>query len=105
MLHCHGFKHRLTASTTTHNISQVVNGLFELQPQDIAASAQSGGLLHTAIVHIPGGTGNGLSLSLGCSSPLDALVNVFNGRCKRAHGRCFCIGCRHQRRHLIEQPP
>ena len=49
------------------------------------------GLLHTAIVHIPGGTGNGLSLSLGCSSPLDALVNVFNGRCKHARGRLVII--------------
>jgi len=53
-------------------VHEVANGLFSLEG--------GGGLANTAIVHIPGGTGNGLSLSLGCTSPLDALMNVFNGR-------------------------
>ena len=52
-------------------IHEVVNGLYE---------GGGGGLKNIAIVHVPGGTGNGLSLSLGCHSPLEALLNVFNGR-------------------------
>lgn len=86
---------------------KVINGLYAIGSSE---DYQGRGLNHTAIVHviartlpypsiimkhnsipvisqIPGGTGNGLSLSLGCAGALDALMNVFNGRCKSSNGR------------------